>query len=138
MATELSRRVLTLAIGLTTIIATAGCSSNNEVRLTEQDGGRTITIKRNQLLTLTLRSPVLPWRWEVIQSPEGLVERSVSDENRRASPQPKDSTPGGQSEITFVFKGIAAGRVTLTFDVRRPDRKDDEAKGNFKIQVNVE
>jgi predicted secreted protein len=120
------------------MIVTAGCNANNEIRLTEQDNGRTIALKRNQLLILTLRSPVLPWRWEVNSSKEGIVERAPSEENRRAASQPKDPIPGGQSDETFVFKGIAAGQVSLTFVVRRPDRQEDEAKEGFKVHVNVE
>jgi predicted secreted protein len=139
METRLSRRSLTLAIGLATMIVTAGCSSSNtEVRLTEQDNGRTIALKRGQLLSVTLRPPVLPWRWEVDQSPEGIVKHSVDEENRRASPPPKDAVPGRLSDTTFVFEGIAAGRTTLTFVIRRPDRKDEETKEDVKIQVNVE
>jgi len=143
MTTLRTRRALTLAIAVTTMIVPAGCNSNNhnEVHLTEKDFGRTVTLKRNEFLTLTLRSPVLPWRWEVTQSPEGIVKRSASEESRRASLRPKNSTPpipGGPSETTFAFEGIAAGRVTLTLDIRRPDRKDEETKESFKIQVNVE
>jgi predicted secreted protein len=130
--------ILFALLSLTTAAFISACSSNTEVRLTERDDGRTVTLRKNQLLTITLMNPVLPWRWELAQSQEGVVARALSEEQRRASPLPQVPVKGRRTDTIFAFKAIAPGQVMLTFVISRPDRQDGDPRGTFEVRVNVQ
>jgi inhibitor of cysteine peptidase len=125
--------LLTLLVALT--LAT-GCSpQQQEVKVTIDDAGREMQLRKGQTLVVTLEgNPTTGYSWEVAEPLDEQVLRQVGEAEFKTE---SDLVGAGGVQI-LRFEAVNAGQTTLKLVYHRPWEKDVEPLETYSIQVVVQ
>jgi predicted secreted protein len=101
------------------------------VELTEQDGGRTVTVAPGSVITVRLQEArTAGFKWVLDDDGGGAVTLTSED-------LVPSAVPGGRAVHEFRFIAPEAGSAPLRFVQRRPWAPDDEDASRLQIQIEV-
>ncbi|MBZ5590471.1 MAG: protease inhibitor I42 family protein, partial [Acidobacteriia bacterium] len=123
-----------LLLGLWTFTFVAVCvSAGPTVRLTAKDNGRTITVRKNAGLALTLsENPSTGYSWQVVSS-----GRPVIQQTGEPTFKPDSRLHGAGGTAFYRFKAVVEGTSTLKLVYRRPWEKDVDPAASFEVNIVV-
>jgi inhibitor of cysteine peptidase len=105
-----------LVLGLVALLAACGGPTVN-VRLTEADDGRTITLREGERFTVTLPSNrSTGYRWVIADSTATVIIPTQAPSYF----VPRGGGPGVGGSETFTFRASKKGEQSLTLEYRRP------------------
>jgi inhibitor of cysteine peptidase len=119
------------------LVAAAGCGpAPSDVKLTDQDKGRQVTLRPGQNLIVELSAnPTTGYEWALAAEPDAAVLKVLGHEYQQAPGSGSKVGAGGTD--TWRFQASGSGQVTLNLVYRRPwDEKD--VAGDFSANVTVQ
>jgi predicted secreted protein len=101
------------------------------VELTEQDGGRTVTVGPGSVITVRLQEArTAGFKWVLDDDGGGAVTLTSED-------LVPNAVPGGRAVHEFRFVAREVGSAPLRFVQRRPWAPDDQDASRLQIRVEV-
>ncbi len=124
--------LLTLLVALT--MATSCSPQQQEVKVTIDDNGREMQLKKGQMLVVTLEgNPTTGYSWEVAGPLDEQVLRQVGEAEFKAE---SEALGAGGVQI-LRFEAVNAGKITLKLVYHRPWEKGVEPLETYSIEVVV-
>ena len=124
--------LLILLVALT--LATACSPQQQEVKVTIDDAGREMQLKKGQPLVITLEgNPTTGYSWEVAEPLDEQVLRQAGEPEFKTE---SEALGAGGVQI-LRFEAVNAGTITLKLVYHRPWEKDVEPLETYSIQVVV-
>jgi inhibitor of cysteine peptidase len=127
--------LIALLILLIALTVAAGCSpQQQEVKVTIDDAGREMQLKKSQTLVVTLEgNPTTGYSWEVAEPLDEQVLRQAGEPEFK-----QESTALGAGGVQILrFEAVNAGKITLKLAYRRSWEKGVEPLNTFSLQVVV-
>jgi inhibitor of cysteine peptidase len=122
-------RCLTIAFMVFLLLSVAAFA---ETVLTEADNGKTVRLKPQKEVRVTLPSnPTTGYSWEMAEQGEDAAVLVVAKEFRMSAGASERVGAGGVEH--FRLRLLKAGRFTVTFVYRRSWEKDHEPERIFRI-----
>lgn len=105
-----------------------------QVRLNEQDAGRTVELQAGEVFELVLdANPTTGYQWEVVSDGSGVI-RQIGD----AEFKPDSNLLGSGGKTTYRFEAAVPGQTWLSLDYHRPWEKDVPALKTFEVLIIVD
>ncbi len=114
----------------------AGVERDMPKVFTEQDSGKTLTLKVGERFTLNLRNPASGGYSVLTPVYDRAIITLVSQEKL---PPEKTQPPraGDFGRLVLVFEALAPGNTTLTINIARPWEKDQPPLPFLRVEVKV-
>lgn len=110
-------------------------AQSNEVRADASANGRTVIVRRNQYLTVTVDACVgCPYGWRLVRLPANLSLSGMQDIDRNVRDGPEPFV-GGNKEVAFTFYVEGAGRGQLVLENRRFQGGRDRHGSTLRINI---
>lgn len=109
-------------------------SGDDQVTVTEQDEGQTVTIARKGTLVVRLKSQLgTGYGWQVKRN-DGRRLKLLGPPDQES---PQGGLPGGEEHQIFRFKALRSGTTLLELHYVRPWEKDARPSKTFRLRVRV-
>ena len=135
MLTRLSRQVGVFVV-LFAVLVLAACSKSGgaSVTLYHTDAGRTIKLKRGDVLSIELEgNPSTGFTWQVASVEEGILKQEGDYEFEADQP----GLPGSGGTCTFTFAAVGVGQTALEMIYHQPWDEETPPSKTFQIAVVV-
>jgi len=130
-------RINAIALLLTVLILTIGCSTSKEVKVVASATGSLVELRKGQTLVFTLESnPTTGYQWEVIENDESVLQQKGEAEFKSSDTSNPPASGKGGTE-TFRFYAQNTGNGTLKLVYHRSWEKEVEPLKTFTLQVKV-
>ena len=127
-----TRRSITLAGFLLSLILFSACGERGEVKINAQDNSGQVTFEVGQTLVLSLESnPTTGYEWEIAEIDEAILKETYHEYK---ADWPVLIGSGGRD--VWHFRAEAEGRTTLTLNYRR-SWEEAEPIQTFSVEVVV-
>jgi len=134
MADKLMRTVVVMSFFMVMALF-SGCGTNG-VKITDADNGKQVTVKPDDVVTITLVSnPTTGYSWQVMEIDNAILVQD-GDPEYKQSPGSEGLVGAGGTEI-FRFKAVGAGETTLGLGYMRPWESVQPIE-TFTIQITVQ
>ena len=111
----------------------SSCSAKIPVQLYEIDSGRTVEIHPDDILEIVLdTNPTTGYQWKIVAWDTDIVEQSGE-----AVYKPKSDIIGSGGEMTFRFKALSSGQISLRFVYIRPFEENVPPINRFEVTIVV-
>ncbi len=108
----------------------------NEIALTAEDSGKTISAAQNQIVSLTLNSnPSTGYRWKFIAEPDAKILKLVSS---NYFPSNTSATPlaGSGGVDVWIYQAIGSGTTALKLGYF-PPANPNQAANTIELAITV-
>ncbi len=128
------RQVRFFAVVLLLVVGLSACKGlRSGMTLTEDNNGKTVSLKEGDTLTVKLASnPSTGYSWGLKS-----VDAAVLDALGKPEYKQERNIPGGGGIETWRFQAVAAGQTTLTLIYHRSWEKDSPPDRTFTLNVTV-
>jgi inhibitor of cysteine peptidase len=124
-----------IAIFIIAVLIGFSCSAK-PVKLSEKDNGKTITVKKGAVLSITLSSnPTTGYEWSIKEMPENILQGGVEEYVQDKSEKGMVGT-GGKEIFKFTAQKKGSGTLTLVYERKWEGELPDSKK--FSIKINVQ
>lgn len=121
------------------LILLAGCAPRqaNELTLGDDAGGKQVTLKADQTLTVRLESnPTTGYGWEIAEVDDAVLKSQGEPQFEQQNSSKQLAGAGGWQ--VFHFTALKTGETNLKLVYRRPWEKNIEPIKTFTVQVVIQ
>ena len=114
------------------LVCLAGCQSiSGQLKLTEEDSGKTIEVKAGDSFIVSLKENITTgYGWSFANLDEQFLQQQGE-----ASYESDSDLIGAGGTATYTFKALSAGQTTLKLIYSRPFEPDNPPEKTFEISV---
>jgi inhibitor of cysteine peptidase len=114
------------------LVCLAGCQSiSGQLKLTEEDSGKTIEVKAGDTFIVSLKENITTgYGWSFANLDEQFLQQQGE-----ASYESDSDLIGAGGTATYTFKAINTGQTTLKLIYSRPFEPDNPPEKTFEINV---
>jgi len=114
------------------LVCLVGCQSvGGQLKLTEEDSGKTIEVKAGDTFVVSLKGNITTgYDWSIAN----LDERFLQQQGE-ADYESDSDLIGAGGTATYTFKALSAGQTTLKLIYSRPFEPDNPPEKTFEINV---
>ena len=114
------------------LVCLAGCQSiSGQLKLTEEDSGKTIEVKAGDIFIVSLKENITTgYGWSYANLDEQFLQQQGE-----AGYESDSDLIGAGGTATYTFKALRAGQTTLKLIYSRPFEPDNPPEKTFEISV---
>ncbi len=123
---------LLIIVILFALAISSGCGKAGDVKLTASDNGKTVDVKANTEIVISLDGNITTgYTWEAKDLDTSMLQQVGEPEFKSSDP----SLVGSGGTITLTFKSLKAGTTTLNLVYHRSWEKDVAPLSTYTVTI---